>query len=169
MYFVYISRVQCFSPSLGKDSSPCSCFSSASFSVRLSGICYRSGILVSCCAVVSYGVVCYFGQYWSFFLRFWLKLETTSRWVGSEFSCHWCCFPHRWFAINSLCSSWFSRSDFWWSDFYALFHSSRMAPRFVDFILSLFITLFSHLVAPLIVDHVSCGSPFRQICYSKFG
>ena len=42
-----------------------------------------------------------------FFLRFWLKLETTSRWVGSEFSFHWCCFPRRWFAVNSLCSSWF--------------------------------------------------------------
>ena len=73
-----------------------------------------------------------------FFLRFWLRLEITSPWVGSEFSCHWCCIPRRWFAANSLCSSWFLRSEFWWSDFYALFYSSRMAPRFVDFILSLF-------------------------------
>ena len=103
------------------------------------------------------------------FLRFWLRLKITSRWVGSAFSCHWCCFSHRWFAVNSLCLSWFSRSGFCWSDFYALFHSSRMAPRFVDFILSLFISLFSHLVSPFIVDHVSCGSPFRHICYSRFG
>ena len=76
-------------------------FSSPSFSVRLSGICYRSDILVPCCVVVSCGVICYFSQYWSFFFfRFWLRLETTSRWVGSEFSCHWCCFPRRWFAID---------------------------------------------------------------------
>ena len=79
-----------------------------------------------------------------FFLRFWLRLETTSRWVGSEFSCHWCCLLRRLFGVDSLCSSWFSRYDFWWFDFYALFHSSRMAPRFVDFILSIFICLFSH-------------------------
>jgi len=145
-------------------------FSSPSFSVRLSSICYRSGILVPCCVVVSCGVICYFSQYWSFFFfRFWLRLETTSCWVGSEFSCHWCCFPRRWFAVNGLCSSWFSSSGFWWSDFYALFHSSRMALRFVDFILSLFVSLFSHLVAPFIVDHVSCGFLFRHICYSRFG
>ena len=47
-----------------------------------------------------------------FFLRFWLRLETTYRWVGSEFSCHWCCFPRCWFGVNSLCSSWFSRRVF---------------------------------------------------------
>ncbi|KAF2584480.1 hypothetical protein F2Q70_00034795 [Brassica cretica] len=37
------------------------------------------------------------------------------------------------------------------------FHNSRMDPRFVDFILSLFISLFSHLVAPFIADHVVYG------------
>ncbi|KAH0860347.1 hypothetical protein HID58_088608, partial [Brassica napus] len=42
-----------------------------------------------------------------------------------------------------------------------------MATRFVDFILSLFISLFSHLVAPVIADHVSGGSSFRHICYSR--
>ena len=47
-----------------------------------------------------------------FFLRFWRRLETTSRWVGSEFSCHWCCFPRCWFGVNCLCSSWFSRRVF---------------------------------------------------------
>ncbi|KAH0925655.1 hypothetical protein HID58_017911 [Brassica napus] len=45
--------------------------------------------------------------------------------------------------------------------------SSRMTPRFVDFILSHFISLFSHLVAPFIADHVFGGSPFRRICYSR--
>ena len=49
MYFVYFSGVQCFS-----------LFSS----VRLFGICYRSDILVLCCAIVSYSFVSYFGQYW---------------------------------------------------------------------------------------------------------
>ncbi|KAH0859420.1 hypothetical protein HID58_087681, partial [Brassica napus] len=34
-------------------------------------------------------------------------------------------------------------------------------------ILSLFISLFSHLVAPFIADHVYGGSPFRHICYSR--
>ena len=106
MYFVYLSRMQCFSPSLGKYSPLCSSFSSSSFSVRLSCICYRSYILVPCCAVVSYDVLSYFSQYWSFFLRFWLSLETTSRWVGLDFSCHWCCFPRCWFAVT-IC----------WSDF----------------------------------------------------
>ncbi|KAH0930102.1 LOW QUALITY PROTEIN: hypothetical protein HID58_015829, partial [Brassica napus] len=38
----------------------------------------------------------------------------------------------------------------------------------VDFILSLFIFLFFHLIAPFIADHVSGGSPFRHICYSRF-
>ncbi|KAH0925890.1 hypothetical protein HID58_018146 [Brassica napus] len=47
--------------------------------------------------------------------------------------------------------------------------SSRMTPRFIDFILSLFISLFTHLVAAFIADHVSGGSLFRHICYSKFG
>ena len=67
MYYDYISGVQCFSPTLGINSPLCSCFSSLSFSVKLSGNCYRSGILVPCCGVVSYGVVCYFGQCWSSF------------------------------------------------------------------------------------------------------
>ena len=102
-----------------------------------------------------------------FFLRFWLRLETTSRWVGSAFSCQWCCFPRRWFAVNSLCLSWFSRSVFGDLTSMLFFHSSRMAQRFVDFILSIFISLFSHLAAPFIADHVSCGSPFRHICYSR--
>ena len=35
--------------------------------------------------------------FWSilvlFFFRFWLILGTTSCWVGSEFSCLWCCLP----------------------------------------------------------------------------
>ncbi|KAH0868079.1 hypothetical protein HID58_075101 [Brassica napus] len=43
----------------------------------------------------------------------------------------------------------------------------RMVPRFVDLILSLLISLFSRLVGPFIADHVSGGSPFRHICYSK--
>ncbi|KAH0860529.1 hypothetical protein HID58_088790, partial [Brassica napus] len=47
------------------------------------------------------------------------------------------------------------------------FHNSSMDPRFVDFILSLFISLFSHLVVPFIADHVSGGSPFRHIWYSR--
>ncbi|KAG5407917.1 hypothetical protein IGI04_014036, partial [Brassica rapa subsp. trilocularis] len=34
---------------------------------------------------------------------------------------------------------------------------SRMIPQFVDFILSLFIALFSHLIAPFISDHVFGG------------
>ena len=52
------------------------------------------------------------------------------------------------------------KTGFWWYDFCS-FHSSRIAPRFLDFILSLFISLFSHLIAPFIADHVSCGSlPF---------
>ncbi|KAG5385555.1 hypothetical protein IGI04_037025 [Brassica rapa subsp. trilocularis] len=42
-----------------------------------------------------------------------------------------------------------------------------MAPRIVDLILSLFISLFSHLVAPFTADHVFGGSPFRHICYSS--
>lgn len=159
MYFVYLSGMQSFSPSLGKDSPICSCFSSP-FSVRLYGICYISGILVPCCAVVSR---LFLSILVIFFFRFWLRLKTTSRWVGSECSCHWCCLPRRWFAVDSLYSSWFSRSDFWWTGFIALFHSSRMAPRFVDFILSLFISLFSHLVAPFIADHVSGGSPFVRL------
>ena len=66
MYFVYFTGVQCFSPSVGKDSPLCSCFSSP-FCVRLSGICYRSDILVPYCAVVSYAVVFYFDQFWSSF------------------------------------------------------------------------------------------------------
>ena len=73
------------------------------FFVRLSGICYRSRILVPCCAVVFYGVVDYFSQYWSFLLRFWPMLEITSRWVKLEFSCLWCCLSRRWFTVASLC------------------------------------------------------------------
>ncbi|KAH0886126.1 hypothetical protein HID58_062222, partial [Brassica napus] len=44
---------------------------------------------------------------------------------------------------------------------------SIMAPRFVDFILSLFISLFSHLVASFIADHVFGGSLFCHIYYSR--
>ncbi|KAF3560633.1 hypothetical protein DY000_02013231 [Brassica cretica] len=41
--------------------------------------------------------------------------------------------------------------------FLHLLFLSRMAPRFVYFILSPFISLFSHLVVPFIVDHVVYG------------
>ncbi|KAH0850237.1 hypothetical protein HID58_091288, partial [Brassica napus] len=43
-----------------------------------------------------------------------------------------------------------------------------MAPRFIDFILSHFISLFTHLVVTFIADYVSGGSLFRHICYSRF-
>ena len=47
------------------------------------------------------------------------------------------------------------------------FHGSRMAPRFFDLILSLFLfVLSSHCTFHC--DHVSGGSPFRHICYSRF-
>ena len=78
-----------------------------------------------------------------FFLRFWLRLETRSRWVGSEFSCHWCYFPRHWFAVNSLCSSWFSRSGFWWSDFYALFQLEDGSTVCWFHFLSFYIFVFS--------------------------
>ena len=51
----------------------------------------------------------------------WLILGTTSPWVGSDFSCILCYLPRSWLAVESLCSSWFSKSGFWWSDFYVLF------------------------------------------------
>ncbi|KAH0889756.1 LOW QUALITY PROTEIN: hypothetical protein HID58_052185, partial [Brassica napus] len=38
---------------------------------------------------------------------------------------------------------------------------------FVDFILSIFISLLSYLVAHFIANHVSGGSSFRRICYSR--
>ncbi|KAF3580486.1 hypothetical protein DY000_02034725 [Brassica cretica] len=40
------------------------------------------------------------------------------------------------------------------------FYSSRMAPRFDDFVSSPFISLFSHLVAPFIAARFSGGSFF---------
>ncbi|KAF3539835.1 hypothetical protein F2Q69_00021440 [Brassica cretica] len=40
------------------------------------------------------------------------------------------------------------------------FFLSRLAPRFIDFISSL-ISLFSHLVAPFIADHVVYGLKFK--------
>ena len=104
-----------------------------------------------------------------FFFRLWLRLETTSRWIGSEFSCHWCCFPRRWFAVNSLCSSWFQ--DLVYGGLtYMLFFIARGWFHGLLISFCLFLSLFfSHLVAPFIVDHVSCDSFFRHICYSRFG
>ena len=87
-----------------------------------------------------------------FFLRFWLMLEAASPWFGTKFSRLWCCLPRRWFAVNSPCSSWFSRSDFWWSNIYALFHNSRTVPWFADF------------VSPPLPSY-----PFHYVCQSKFG
>ena len=71
-----------------------------------------------------------------FFLRFWLMLEAASPWIGTKFGRLWCCVSRCWFAVNSPCSSWFSRSGFWWSDIYDLFHSSRTVPWFADFVSS---------------------------------
>ena len=168
MYFVYLSGMQCFSPSLGKDSPPCSFFLHLLFFCEIIWyLLYFRHINSILCGCFLRRCMLFRSILVFFFLRFWLRLETTSRWVRSEFSCHWCCFLRRWFAVDSLCSSWFSRSGFWWSYFYVLFHSSRMALRFVDFILPLFIFLFSHLVAPFIADRVSGGSNFRHICYSS--
>ena len=104
-----------------------------------------------------------------FFLRFWLMLGAASPWIETKFSRLWCCLPHRWFAINSPCSSWFSRSDFWWSDIYALFHSLGMVPWFADFVLYPLPFMFFHLVAAFITARISGGSPFRYVCQSRFG
>ena len=71
-----------------------------------------------------------------FFLRFWFILGDASPWAGSEFTRLWWYLPHRWSAVDSPYSSWLSRSSFWRSDFYALFHSSRTIPWFSDFVSS---------------------------------
>ena len=93
----------------------CSCSSSPSSPLRLSGIYCRSSLWVSGCAVVSHGIVGCSDQYWLllFFLRFWLMLGTASPWVGSEFCRLWCCLPGRWLSVDSLCSSWFSILVIW--------------------------------------------------------
>ena len=170
LFSVYLSSVRCFLPSRGKKLTSCSCSSSPSSSVRLYGICCKLTLWVPNCMVVSHNVVGFSSQYWLllFFLRFWLMLRTASSWAGSDFSRLWCCLPRRWFAVNSPCSSWFSRSSFWGSDFYALFHSSRTVLQFVDFVLSPFPSLFSHLVAAFIAARISCSSPFRHAYHSRF-
>ncbi|KAF3525702.1 hypothetical protein F2Q69_00050781 [Brassica cretica] len=43
-----------------------------------------------------------------------------------------------------------------------LFKSSRTAPQFADFVLSPFLSLFSHVVAAFIVVRISCSSPFHH-------
>ena len=48
-----------------------------------------------------------------------------------------------------------SRSSFWCSDFYALFHSSKTAPYFADFVSSPFPSLFSHLFEAFITSLVA--------------
>ena len=108
-----------------KDSPLCSFSFSPSSHVKLSSTCCRSALWVPSCAVVSHGVVACSGQYWLllFFLRFWLMLGTAFTWVGSNFSRLWCCLPRCWLVVDNSCLSWFSRSCFCWSDFYALFHS----------------------------------------------
>ena len=104
-----------------------------------------------------------------FFLRFWLMLGAASPWVWTKFSRLWCCLPRRWFAVNSPCSSWFSKSGFWWSDIYALFHSSMTVPWFADFDLFPLSSMFFHLVTAFITACISGGSPIRYVCQSKFG
>ena len=112
-----------------------------------------------------------------FFLRFWLILGAASPWVGTKFSRLWCCLLRRWFSVNSFCLSWFSRSDFWGSNIYAPFHSSRRVPWFVDFVLSLpfllcsFISLqLSSLLAFLVAisftmfPNPSLDSDFLCVC-----
>ena len=93
-------------------------------------------------------------------------LGTTSHWFGSEFSC----LPCSWLAVDNPCSSWFSRSDFWWSDFYVLFiargwlHNLLILCSLFFFLCSLISLYFSSLVASL-----SGGSPFHHVCHSRFG
>ena len=84
------------------------------FTLRLSGICCRSGLWVSSCVVISRGVVGCFSQYWQllFFFRFQLMFGTVSLWIGSEFTRLWCYLPRCWLTDNSLCSFWFLRSSF---------------------------------------------------------
>ncbi|KAH0896541.1 LOW QUALITY PROTEIN: hypothetical protein HID58_046109, partial [Brassica napus] len=105
-----------------------------------------SDILVPCCVVVSYGV----------------KLHLIG--LGQSLV-----VIDVVFLVVGLPSIVSARLDLVFGDLTSMlfFHNSRMDPRFVDFILSLFISLFSHLVASFIADHVSGGSPFRHICYSR--
>ena len=113
IYFVYISGMWCFSPSLEKDSHVCSCSSSPSSPVILYDIYCRSGLWVLSCVIFSHGVVGCSGQYCLllFFFRFWLMLWTIS--LGWVRVCSlWCCFPRRWLVVSSSCSPWFSRSGF---------------------------------------------------------
>ena len=64
--------------------------------------------------------------------------------------------------------SWFSRSDFWLSDFYALFHSSRMALQFADFISSPFISFFSLVALPFaIFATLGLDSIFLYVCFVR--
>ncbi|KAG5388478.1 hypothetical protein IGI04_030019 [Brassica rapa subsp. trilocularis] len=44
---------------------------------------------------------------------------------------------------------------------------SRMVPQFSDFVYSIFLSLFSHLVALFIAGCVSGGSPFHHVCHSR--
>ena len=159
----------CFSPSPEKDSHVCSCSSSPSSPVRLSDIYCRSGSWVLSCVIFFNGVVGCSGQYCMllFFFRFWLVLWTIS--LGWVRVCSlWCCFPRCWLVVSSSCSPWFSRSGFWWSELYALFHNLRTAPQFADFILFPLPSIFSHLITVFFAARFSGGSPFRYVYYSRF-
>ena len=150
-----------FSPSLRKDSPLCSCFSSHSSPVILSGTCYRSCLWVLNCAVVFHCVVSCFGQYWSSsFFRFWLMLGTTSRWVGSEFICLWCCLPL--VDLPSIVSTRLDFQDLFFGDltsmlffiargwlhgllilFHLLFYLCSLILLYLSFLLTSLVALFS--------------------------
>ena len=129
LFFVYLSSVWCFSPSPEKDSHHALVLPRLLRRWDYTDFFFKLTLWVLSCVVVSHNVAGFSNQYWLllFFLRFQLTLGTASPWVGSDFSRIWCCLPRRWLTVNSPCSSWFSRSSFWGSDFYALFHSSRTA------------------------------------------
>ena len=100
-------------------------------------------------------------------------LGTTSPWVGSEFSF----LPRSWLPADSPCSSWFSRSEFWWSDFYVLFiargwlHSLLILCSlffFLCFLISLqFSSLVAFLVARRFIMFATPGldSVFFRVCF----
>ncbi|KAH0867913.1 LOW QUALITY PROTEIN: hypothetical protein HID58_074935, partial [Brassica napus] len=71
------------------------------------------------------------------------------------------CISLGWVRLIVLARLGFARSSFWGSDFYALFHSSRTAPQFADFVLSPFPSLFSHLLSSLLASLVAL--PFTML------